>query len=314
MKIAVAIPNHNQKESVSESIRRLYSGSTKPSAVYVMSDDKPYVNTLSDLGRVITINNKDKFKGRCENRNSVIKEFLDSDFDALVFMDGDCCPYSNNFIGTYTKLLKKYDLIFGSRIHSDITGLSKPPSDLLTANMDNLYTQSDLDYRDLRVVSGAFTAWNKSTSFSEKLDLLLTGMISWSCNFGITRQGLLKLLKFEKKNFNNSGVFDNNCFKDKWGYEDVAMGIDALYAGLNIGVTDNVRVLHKSHDRSDGLFDHVKGRHLIMERYRAIEKNKNIKNSIYWAMIIATLFYTAGLITGLFTEYISLLKILGFML
>jgi hypothetical protein len=49
-----------------------------------------------------------------------------------------------------------------------------------------------------------------------------------------------------------------------------------------------------------------------MERYRNIETNKNIKNLVYWAMILASLFYSAGLITGLFTEYMSLMKIFGF--
>jgi hypothetical protein len=308
MKLGIAITNHNQNEIVKKTIDIISKQTIRPAAIFVCSDDKQF---KSKQKNVVCINNK-KLKGRCQNRNSVIPYFLNADIDALIFIDGDCTIMNDKFLNKYQQLFKKYDLIFGSRIHSDISGLEKPPSDLLTANMDNLYNKTELDYRDLRVVSGAFDVWEKSKEFSEKLDLLLTGMISWSCNFGITKKGLRKLLKFEEYNFNNSGLFDNYCFKGKWGYEDVAMGIDALYAGLNIGVSDEIHVLHKSHNRSDGLFDHIKGRHLIMERYRNIETNKNIKNLVYWAMILASLFYFAGLITGLFTEYMSLMKIFGF--
>lgn len=307
MSIAIAITNHNQNSLVYNTIKQLLSFRIKPIKIFVLSDDKPF---KYDHESVVAINNS--CKGRCNNRNSVIPYFLQFNIDCLIFIDGDCSISSSNFLMKYQRLLKKYDLVFGTRIHSDINGLEKPPSDLLTANMDNLYLNKPLDYRDLRIVSNAFDTWNKSKEFYEKLDLLLTGMISWSCNFGITRKGLIKLLKFEEYNFNNNGLFDNSCFKDKWGYEDVAMGIDALYADLNIGVSDDIQVIHKSHNRSDGLFDHIKGRHLIMTRYRNIESNKRFKNSIYLAMIIATIFYTAGLITGLITEYINIFKTLGF--
>ena len=308
MKIAVAIPNHNQRWSVSESIRRLYSDSTKPCAVYVMSDDKPYINDLSDPGRVIAINNRDKFKGRCGNRNSVIREFLDSDFDALVFMDGDCYPYSSDFIGTYAKLFKKHDLIFGTRRHEDVSELSRPPSDLLTANMDNMWKKSKLDYTDLRVVSGAVREWQSSKSFTEKLDLMLTGMIGWSCNFGITRDGLKKLTEFQSDIHGMDGeIFDSRAFGDGWGYEDVAMGLDALYAGLDIWITDQVCVGHLSHERSDGLFDHVKGRHKIMERYRMLESATKNRSHTLRVMLVTYLFYIAGVITGLVTMSINIL-------
>lgn len=307
MSIAIAITNHNQHNLVYDTIKQLLSFRIKLVKIFILSDDKPF---KYEHENIIAINNS--CKGRCNNRNSVIPYFLQFNIDCLIFIDGDCSISSSNFLMKYQRLLKKYDLVFGTRVHSDVTGLEKPPSDLLTANMDNLYLNKPLDYRDLRIVSNAFDTWNKSKEFYEKLDLLLTGMISWSCNFGITRKGLIKLLKFEECNFNNNGLFDNSCFKDKWGYEDVAMGIDALYANLNIGVSDDIKVIHKSHNRSDGLFDHIKGRHLIMTRYRNIESNKRFKNSIYLAMIIATIFYTFGLITGLITEYINIFKTLGF--
>lgn len=312
MKIAVALPNHNQHHLIRETIHKLLSQTMPPAAIYVLSDAKPFWRLPTDPKTVIPVNNYRHFLGRCGNRNSVIEPFLKSEYDALVFMDGDCFPEDSTFLERYAVLLSNYSLVFGTRIHTDISGLSKPPSDILTANMDNLFSGAPIDYSDLRVVSGAVQAWKESRTFNEKLDLMLTGMIAWSCNFGFTRAGLKKLVGFQKDTYGlKDGIFDSDAFGDGWGYEDVAMGIDALYAGLDIMISDRVRVVHRSHDRTDGLFDHVKGRHLIMERYRELDKSVKLKDLIYKAAIVASAFFTGGLITGMVTESINLLKILG---
>ncbi len=311
MRIAVAIPNHDQHQMVTETIKMLYAQPTKPAAVYVMSDSKPFWD-IHGLGNVIPINNKDKFLGRCGNRNSVIDKFLESDYEALVFLDGDCYPDSPDFLGTYAKLLDNYDLVFGTRRHDDVSTLDTPPSDLLTANMDNMWSGQPIDYTDLRKVSGAVDAWKESKTFSERLDLMLTGMIGWSCNFGFSRKGLKRLRTFQKQTYGlDEGIFDSEAFGDGWGYEDVAMGIDALYAGLDIWITDTVRVGHRSHNRTDGLFDHVRGRHKIMERYRMLDRYVKSHDGILRLAIAATAFFTAGLITGMVTMAINLQHIMG---
>ncbi len=302
MNIAVAITNHNQHASVRKCIKALLKQSIPPSTIYILSDGEEF--RYEKDGNVICVNHGRK--GRCENRNAVVPFFLDSDDDAILFIDGDCKPMNFSFVAKYQNLLTENDLVFGTRRHTDVSKLHIPPSDLLTANMDNLFSGYDLDYRDLRVVSRAFSAWRDASTFDERLDLMLTGMISWSCNFGITKFGLKRLLKFEKAIFGSRSLFDASAYRDGWGYEDVAMGIDALHAGLKIGVAEDVEVLHTAHDRTDGLFDHVKGRHSIMERNRTIEKAVRMKNLIYIAAMLASAFYTAGIITGLITEYIEL--------
>lgn len=311
MSIAVALTNHNQHSMVKETIEKLLSADTKPSRIYVLSDGKPFWD-FSRNPRIVPLNNAGKFTGRCGNRNSVIAPFLQSDDDAIVFMDGDCFPDTPDFLESYSILLDNHDLVFGTRRHTSVDGLEMPPSDLLTANMDNLYHGKKLTYSDLRLVSGAVGAWRDAKKFTERLDLMLTGMIGWSCNFGFSRKGLERLREFQKATYGlDEGIFDSNAFQEGWGYEDVAMGIDALYAGLDITITDGVRVGHHSHNRSDGLFDHVKGRHAIMERYRGLEKASEGWEWVKRAALVASAFFTAGLITGMVTETINLLNVIG---
>ena len=117
--------------------------------------------------------------------------------------------------------------------------------------MDNLWNNKPLSYEDLRVASNAVNTWQNSYKFYEKLDLMVTGMIGWSCNFGFTKEGLKKHLEFMKNTYGDAELFDSKAFKGNWGYEDVAMGIDALFAGLNIWITNDIKIIHKAHERTD---------------------------------------------------------------
>lgn len=297
MNIGVCLINHNQNLYIEPTIRILDKQIKRPHTIFVCSDGKKF---LTDRPDVVCINNEVK-RGRCENRNSVIPYFLVSDCDALVFIDGDSHPVNNDFLFEYEALFEKYDLVFGTRRHTDPEGLKYPASDLLTANMDNLWQNNPLDFRDLRTVSGAIASWQQAKTFSERLDLMITGMIGWSCNFGFTKKGLERHLAFMKSIYGKKEIFDSTAFGKNWGYEDVAMGIDALYAGLKIWISEDMPVEHTAHERSDGLFDHVAGRHLIMERMRSLEKTMKIKDFTYTSMMILFGIYIAGVITGLVT-------------
>lgn len=199
---------------------------------------------------------------------------MESDNDALVFIDGDCEVRDPEFLSRYEEYFANYGLVYGTRRHTDVTGLTNPPSDLLTANMDELWGHKGLDYTDLRVKSGAVGLFQKTDDFYEKLDLMITGMISWSCNFGMTKQSLNEFLPFLEERFGCKGLFDSEAFNDGWGYEDIAMGIDALYCGIKIWIDTHIEVIHNSHNRSDTLFSHIAGRHKIMNRVRYHESLK----------------------------------------
>ncbi len=269
MKITVAITNHNQDHLLPKTIYMLNEQVDVPDKIYVLTDGREFNNIYKN---VENIDNR-KNPGRCTNRNSIIPIFLNNDTDALIFIDGDSWPSSKKYITKYKKLLVKYDLVFGTRRHTSVNDIKVPASDLLTANMDELWQGKELNYDDLRVTSGAVKAWNNTKSFYEKVDLMLTGMIGWSCNFGITKAGLLKHLEFMKHKYNlENALFDSKAFSKGWGYEDVAMGIDAIYAGLEVGISEDIEIMHQAHERTDGLFDHIKGRHVIMERYRNLEQ------------------------------------------
>jgi glycosyltransferase involved in cell wall biosynthesis len=306
MKIAVCIVNHNQNRIIEETLKKLKKQTQKPETIFVCSDGTPF---KSEDESVVTINNE-KDSGRCINRNSVVEHFLGSDCDALIFIDGDSYPKNNKFIQLYEDELDKYDLVFGTRVHKlPAKKLKKAPSDYLTANMDRLWSKQYLSTKDLRIEAGAVETWKNTELFNEKLDLMLTGMICWSCNFGITRKGLIKHLKFRKKVYGHFNLFDDEAFDGTWGYEDVAMGLDALYAGLKIDIFSDAEIVHLAHERTDGLFDHVKGRHLIMDRMRNLEKAKKVKNAIYAGMIVGFTLYIVGVITGLLTCYLELSKL-----
>jgi hypothetical protein len=195
MKIALSITNHNQNDIIKDTLKRINKLNRKPDHIFICSDGEPFISTYL---HVTPINNTE-MTGRCQNRNSVIPKFMESDCDAIIFIDGDSCPKEDDFIEKYEELFNKYELIFGTREHSSIKGLKMPPSDLLTANMDNMWQKKCLDYTDLRTVSGAVASWQKSKNFYEQLDLMVTGMIGWSCNFGFTKAALGRFLGFMER-------------------------------------------------------------------------------------------------------------------
>lgn len=212
MRIGISLTNHNQHDNIKKVIDDLKKQTVKPYVIFVCSDDAPFESLEHN---VICINNY-KMKGRCQNRNSVIPYFYEYKLDAIIFMDGDTTPKETDFIEKYEKYFDKYDLIFGTREHTDITGLVKPPSDLLTANMDELWQNKPLNYNDLRVVAKAVDNWQNSKTFNEKLDLMLTGMIGWSCNFGFSKKGLTTLLDFMKNVYGRNEMFDSKAFSGGW--------------------------------------------------------------------------------------------------
>ena len=113
MKIALCITNHDQNRIIESTLKKLKRQTQAPDQIFVCSDGQPFEESEG----VIAINNEEG-AGRCKNRNSVVREFLDSECDAIIFIDGDSYPKSSTFIQKYEDELENFDLVFGTRIPS----------------------------------------------------------------------------------------------------------------------------------------------------------------------------------------------------
>lgn len=299
MIITVVIPCQNQDAIVKVNIELLTVQTIVPDYIIVVNDHSKTFN-IDPHDNIHVIHTS--IIGRSSTRNLGIEYALSLGSDVVIFMDGDTVPESQYFIENYIKMFPKEHpwgkFVFGTRKHikrpvnptdymrsvvsddADIeyTVLDKYPSDLLTGNMDLIVSDDsvgfdNLDHRDLRIIAGIPNGFNQLT-MDEKVDHIITGMVTWSCNIAFNRKGLDQLRAHNLLVHGREFWFDDNDFNSGWGYEDVALGLDALFAGVDIFMTTKSDILHFIHSRSDELFTHVEGRHKIMNRYRKLYKNQ----------------------------------------
>lgn len=314
-KIVVVIPHHNQKSTVELCISHLLLGTRVPDLILVIDDhsDPGQELYIADKG-LVKVEPAKYGKGRSSTRNQGIRSAMEEQADFIIFLDGDTIPESEDFVYQHVLALSGGPpgrMHFSTRRHIPrptdfrdyLSGTmfypsekcTVPPSDYLTANMDNLYKGKPMVDTDLRVVSRTIEEYGKAQGFDEKCDLILSGMVTWSCNFSLDAEAAVKINKLMKDIYHVDGWFDDTVFNTGWGYEDVALGLDALFAGVDIRISDGPRVLHFMHNRSDDLHSHIQGRHRIMERYRKLMTSK-INNSIGGATKALSLYMSSGLV------------------
>jgi glycosyltransferase involved in cell wall biosynthesis len=297
-KIIVVLPCHNQEDIIQVHLPRLREQSHPVDHVVVI-DDHSDNQTLrsSEDGWLRVVYGDDR--GRSTTRNRGIKEALAMGATLVIFMDGDSIVEDEYYIErllTYIPDQSQPALVFGTRVHTErpydferwVKGEKVPchrfrnkPSDLLTANMDNLMTGEPLIYKDLREVAKVPENFNKLTNFNDQVDFILTGMVTWSCNFAVTSTALSAIQELMDRVYDLRGMwFDEVAFRTQWGYEDIAFGLDALYAGVSVKVQDTSRVVHFMHGRSDDHFTHIQGKHLLMDRYRILLSQKSEREGV----------------------------------
>jgi glycosyltransferase involved in cell wall biosynthesis len=305
--IVVVIPLHNQKDTVELCASMLLQGSRVPNTILVVDDHSDPDQKITLSHPSLVVESASGGKGRSSTRNQGIRSALAMGADIILFMDGDTIPEDSQFVMGHVKALDTGHpgkMHFSTRRHIprplEFTNYlpgstqyvrspcSRPPSDYLTANMDALYRRTAMTDQDLRVVSGTVDAYNATSSFDEKCDLMLSGMVAWSCNFSMDAEAAAKISGLMKSVYQLDGWFDDAAFSSGWGYEDVALGIDALFAGVDVRLGDGPRVLHFMHDRSDELHSHIQGRHRIMERYRRLLTlhRPSLKGTSQWAQTL----------------------------
>lgn len=274
-KTVVVLLSHNQKKTISRCISKLRECDPPPSSFIVVDDRSDPEQIPHSSGPDVLVVHTEKTHGRSSARNLGIREALAAGADYIIFMDGDTMPEDTAFVWGHTEFLAGGEpgrMLFSTRRHipNPEKPCTKPPSDYLTANMDSMYNREDLTSTDLRVVSDTVSTYQSASTFDEKCDLILSGMVTWSCNFSFDREAATKLNTFMVEKYKIDGWFDDMAFSSGWGYEDIAMGLDSLFAGIDIQIQDGPRVLHLMHDRTDELHSHIQGRHRIMERYRKL--------------------------------------------
>ena len=285
--VTVVIPCHNQDDIVRLNIELLLNEQLiTPNFIVVINDHSRKFN-IEQTKQVRTFDAP--LRGRVNCRNFGIEKALELGSDVIIFMDGDSIPKDDSFIRNYIKLdLAGPKMVFGMRNHIDrpkdlskfnydfdyeSIKVKKFPSDLLTANLDRKYIYNNTE--DLRVVSEAEELFSKSKDFNEKANLITSGMITWSCNFLITKEAAEILKTFMKKVYDVDGYFDNKTFGADWGGEDNAFGLDSHFAGIDIKTTKKSNILHFMHERTDSLFTHVKLGNLMINRLINLHKITN---------------------------------------
>lgn len=296
MSSSVIILCRDQQDFVNYAIAKLCEQTVLPRNIIVVDDGSiepfyPIVDTL------VTVIRNEKPVGRARGRNLGINRALTTGNNYLIFFDGDSFPADKYFIENYEKAFSEHSSdcvsFYGMREHIQrpldfgeflkdsesysFKPIMKMPSSFLNSNNDNLYDnlyfQRDLDYEDYRDISGIVDLYGKMTSFNEKIDLILTGRITWSCNFAIDVHGIEAVNKINDYQF----YFDDTEFKS-WGHEDVAFGVDSMFAGVDCRLIKNTYIKHFLHERApeDTVVGRTAGRHKIMNRYRRLLTKKMI--------------------------------------
>jgi len=278
--LTVIIPCKNQDSIVNLAIDMFRHMPTPPDNILVLNDRSDTFNIKED-SFVNVLNTADYgISGRSATRNLGIQFCYEIGTDRFIFIDGDSVPRNSSFIKQYNHEFDENEnqLLIGLRNHVNEISykdvklcsgkINKYPSDYLTTNQDNFSLGLTPTNEDLRKVSKMNKYFNASTTFEEKSDHMLSGWVMWSCNFGISKIALDKLQDHNNKVFGSPFWFDEIEFT-KWGYEDIAFGLDALYSDVDVNFI-SVYTEHLMHDRSDELFTHIEGKSLIYKRYRKL--------------------------------------------
>lgn len=290
MSTSVIILCRDQQDFVNYAITRLCEQTTLPRNIIVVDDgsNEPFYPIIDTL---VTVVRNEKPVGRSRARNIGINKALTIGNDILVFFDGDSFPADELFIENYERAFQEYPgqcvSFYGMREHiqrpidfeeflKDDEGYTykpiiKLPSSLLNTNSDNLYLNQDLNFKDYRDISGIVDLYSKMTSFNEKMDLILTGRITWSCNFAIDIAGIEAV-----RDINDNMFYFDDCEFTTWGHEDVAFGVDSMFAGVECKLIKSTYIKHFLHERApeDTVVGRTAGRHKIMNRYRKHLRNR----------------------------------------
>lgn len=277
MIVSVVIICHNQDHIVNLNIAHLcglssgYVTKVFPNHIIVVHDRSELTSMLTesvytDKNAEVKIHYYDTKEcgvfGRAAARNIGIGKALDFNSDVVIFMDGDTIPTHNSFVGIHSSWYEKYNnarMVFGLRnmVHKISYG-----------NITIFSTDAEAkEETDPRLTSEVYPRFNNLADFDERANFIMTGWVTWTCNFSINRKALDAIW-----NMHNKGYWFDESFKD-WGFEDNAFGLDALYAGVDINIDNMVTVNHLIHKSEYTQLKQILGSSMIFNRFRKLECN-----------------------------------------
>ena len=268
MKISVVIICHNQDHIVNINIAHLLHNQTiKPDHIIVVDDCSSLCN-ISNYPNVHVLSTKhNNTRGRSAARNMGIKKALDLKSDYVIFMDGDMVPLHNQFIEIHVHHLKQNPLgiIFGFRQQVPSVNWKNQ-----VVYADSKAVKDSNESEDPRLIAKIYPVFNELTELNEQVNYVLSGWVTWSCNFSMSSDALNRLNIFTTKHKQSGSWFDEGTFSEEWGWgnEDGAFGLDNLYAGNKIILTNTVTLAHLMHESKYIQLKSINGNALLFNRLR----------------------------------------------
>lgn len=168
-------------------------------------------------------------------RNLATKYAIQNEYDAIIFIDGDCYP-DTDLIKAHAELLE-----------------SNEPIVTVGKRCEAKYAWHDQREKEPTYPIPIFEKCERITKEAFFVD---SGVV-WTCNMGINRKALEFLFSINKMLYGRE-EFCMSDFCGTWGGEDGFIGLEALY--LDIAVmpvcTPNSGVLHNEHPRPLDKYDH----------------------------------------------------------
>lgn len=165
------------------------------------------------------------YAGHTRNTGITFIENKIPDYDAILFIDGDCIPQP--------ELIDSHRYICSSDIPILSCGKRR---------------ESDHGWHDRREKFGRLHSIGifRRDIIINDLSLLKDGLIVWSCNIAMNRKCITLIKQFNDTYFGKSEVF-NSHFNGGWGGEDSFLGIMAHAARVFIHVISRGAVEHIYH-------------------------------------------------------------------
>lgn len=250
MNVLLAIPSKNQAKYAAQMADAIGAQSVRPSHTLYMPD-RPTGKELVEIRRILKdtsievypVSSLPDYVGRPNMnagadwflaghvRNVAISYMIAKDYDAVVFIDGDCIP-EPDLIKSHAELLSAE----GPRVS---VGQRK---------------EAMFHWKDQRTQDFSFTkVFNDTPTEVTRESFFVDSGVVWTCNFGLNRAAVDMLKDMNRTLYGRDEAFSSD-FAGTWGGEDGFIGMECFYGGIPVFAMSNCGndgIRHQYHDRDD---------------------------------------------------------------